>query len=348
MPLTLVLVRKLLRDVRWPLAVVCLLLFLFSLLWVRVAWRVTTEIAPYFNAIGQLVGSSQAEMEEVVFTGVGKVSQAVLGGSDINFQKPTDFLAVELLHPVIIVLVFLWAVGKSSGAISGELGGGTMELLLSQPVPRGRLILAHLLVDGITIPVMIMSIVVGTQLGMWSVGEFREKQEVIDKVNEKVNKRAGESLPQLPFMDKPQVQLLRHREAKVLEVSTADQWKGALNLAALVFAMSGLGLVISACGRNRWRTTGWAVLLVLGMFVLNVIAQLWDPLAFTRPFTLFFYYQPHRHWLDDIWTADVGACWGMGEGQLTVPAVPLLLAIGVVGYAAGWWVFRKRDLPAPL
>jgi ABC-2 type transport system permease protein len=344
MPLTVVLVRKLLRDVRWPLLVVCFLLFLFSLLWVRVAWRVTTEIAPYFNAIGQLVGSSQAEMEEVVFTGVGKVSQAVLGGSDINFQKPTDFLAVELLHPVVIVLVFLWAVGKSSGAVSGELGGGTMELLLSQPVPRGKLILAHLLVDAITIPVMVLSIVVGTQLGMWSVGEFREKQEVIDKVNAKVNNRAGENLP--AFV--PKFKVLKDREAKVLEVSTAGQWKGALNLAALVFAMSGVGLVISACGRNRWRTTGWAVLLVLSMFVLNVIAQLWEPLGFVRPFTLFFYYQPHKHWLNDQWHADLGACWGVGEGQLTAPAVPLLLVVGAVGYGVGWWVFRKRDLPAPL
>jgi ABC-2 type transport system permease protein len=336
MPLTLVLVRKLLRDVRWPLTVVCLLLFLFSLLWVRVAWRVTTEIAPYFNVLGGLAGNTQDDMEKVVFTGVGKVSQAVIGGSDINFQNPTDFLAVELLHPVVIVLVFLWAVGKSSGAISGELGGGTMELLLSQPVPRGRLVLAHLIVDAITIPLLVCSISVGMHLGLWTVGEFRVNQDVVQKVSEKAPKFAQDKVRELA--DKQ----------KVLPVSPENQWKGGVNLAALVFAMSGLGLVISACGRNRWRTTGWAVLLVLGMFVLNVIAQLWDPLAFTRPFTLFFYYQPHRHWLDDIWTADVGACWGLGEGQLTVPAVPLLLAIGVVGYAAGWWVFRKRDLPAPL
>ena len=42
----LALVCKLLRDVRWPLLIVALLLFGFSLLWVKVAQRVTTEIAP--------------------------------------------------------------------------------------------------------------------------------------------------------------------------------------------------------------------------------------------------------------------------------------------------------------
>lgn len=336
MSLTLVLVRKLLRDVRWPLAVVCLLLFLFSLLWVRVAWRVTTELAPYFNVIGGLAGNTQKDMEDIVFQGVGKVSQAVIGGSDINFQNPTDFLAVELLHPVVIVLVFLWAVGKSSGAISGELGGGTMELLLSQPVPRGKLILAHFIVDCITIPVIILSITTGMHLGLWSVGEFRVNQDVVKKVTEKAPKFAQDKVKELADSQ------------AVLPVHPENQWKGMANLATLIFAMSGVGLLISAGGRNRWRTTGWAVLLVLGMFVLNVIAQLWEPLAFARPITLFFYYQPHKHWLNDDWTADLGACWGMGEGQLMAPAVPLLLVIGAVGYVVGWWVFRKRDLPAPL
>lgn len=328
MPLTAVLVRKLLRDVRWPLLVMSLLLFLFSLLWVRVAWRVTTELAPFFNVIGGLAGNTQQDMEEIVFQGVGKVSQAVLGGSDINFQRPTDFLAVELLHPVIVVLVFLWAVGKSSGAISGELGGGTMELLLSQPVPRGKLILAHLIVDAVTIPVLMLSIAAGTHLGLWTVGEFRVNQEVVKKVSEKAPKFAQERVKELA------------ESQKVLPVQPENQWKGLLNLAALTFAMSGVGLLISASGRNRWRTTGWAVLLVLCMFVLNVIAQLWDPLAPVRPLTLFFYYQPHRHWLDDLWTVDAGG--------VAVPAVPLLLAVGAGGYAAAWWVFRKRDLPAPL
>lgn len=328
MPLTVVLVRKLLRDVRWPLLVMSLLLFLFSLLWVRVAWRVTTELAPFFNVIGGLAGNTQQDMEDIVFQGVGKVSQAVLGGSDINFQKPTDFLAVELLHPVVVVLVFLWAVGKSSGAISGELGGGTMELLLSQPVPRGKLILAHLIVDAVTIPVLMLSIAAGTHLGLWTVGEFRVNQEVVKKVSEKAPKFAQEKVKELA------------ESQKVLPVKPENQWKGLLNLAALTFAMSGVGLLISACGRNRWRTTGWAVLLVIGMFVLNVIAQLWDPLGPVRPFTLFFYYQPHRHWLDDLWTVDVGG--------VAVPAVPLLLAVGAAGYMAAWWVFRKRDLPAPL
>ena len=40
-------------------------------------------------------------MDTLVFRGPGKISQAVLGGSDVNFERPDDFLSVELLHPVV-------------------------------------------------------------------------------------------------------------------------------------------------------------------------------------------------------------------------------------------------------
>ena len=39
----------------------------------------------------------------------------------------------------------------AAAAVSGELDRGTLELLLSQPVPRNRLILAHFLVDLVVI-----------------------------------------------------------------------------------------------------------------------------------------------------------------------------------------------------
>ncbi len=37
--------------------------------------------------------------DEVLFKGPGKVSQAVMGGADVRFDRASDFLAVELLHP---------------------------------------------------------------------------------------------------------------------------------------------------------------------------------------------------------------------------------------------------------
>jgi ABC-2 type transport system permease protein len=328
--MTVTLVRKLLRDARWPLLAVCLLLFLFSTLWVRVAWRVTTEVAPFFNLIARNSSIDQAAIEKVVFNGPGKVSQAVLGGADIRFERPTDFLVVEMLHPVVIILITLWAVGRTGGAVAGEIDRGTMELLLSQPVPRDRLIVAHLIVDLIVIPVIVASILLGTQLGLWFTGPFIENHDVFN------------DLP-------PAAQLIAKANGpKELPVDTSGQWKAALNLCGLAFAISGVTLAVSSLGRSRWRALGWATLIVVVMFLVNVVGQLWEPVGRLRPFTLFFYYQPQTVWLKGTWMADVGEVFGLTKKLFLIPMVPMLFAIGTAGYYFALRVFTKRDIPAPL
>ena len=133
--MTWILVRKLLRDVRPALIVVCVILFGFATLWVKITQRVTSEIAPVFNSIALFVGDKKL-FEDVLFKGPGKVSQAALGWGDLNFERPTDFLAMSMLHPVVLVLSVVWAIGRAAGAVAGEIDRGTMELLLSQPIPR--------------------------------------------------------------------------------------------------------------------------------------------------------------------------------------------------------------------
>lgn len=325
--MTLTLVRKLLRDVRWPLLAVCLLLGAFSALWVKIAQRVTAEIAPFFNGIAQAQKFDKKLFDEILFKGPGKISQAVMGGAGVQFDRPTDFLAVELLHPVVITLACIWAIGRAAGAVAGELDRGTMELLLSQPVPRNRLILAHLIVDAVVIPAVGLSILTGTRVGLAAVGPFAVDYSVLDKIP-------------TPFPIP--------RGPAVLAVDASGQPGAVVNLAALMFAVSGLTMAISAANRSRWRATGFAALAVVGMFVTNVIGQLWDAAAFLRPLTLFFYYQPQETWLAGRWGVDLGDAWAGGRPLLRVPAVGVLLAVGAAGYLIALRVFTRRDLPAPL
>ncbi|OWK42316.1 ABC transporter permease subunit [Fimbriiglobus ruber] len=327
--MTLVLVRKLLRDVRWGLFAVCLLLFVFSAFWVKIAQRVTTEIAPFFNGVAAVSKINPKLFDEVIFKGPGKVSQAVLGGAEIRFDRPDDFLSVELLHPVVVIVTALWAVSRSSGAVAGEIDRGTMELLLSQPIPRNRLILAHLIVDAVTIPALVLSIVAGTQLGLALIGPFEVDYSVLQKLD-------------LP----PMVRL--PAGPPVLEVHAARQWYAVVNLAALVFALSGTTMLVSALGRNRWRAVAAAGLIVIGMFVANVIGQLWDSAAFVRPVTVFYYYQPQKIWLKENWTVDLGEAWAGGSPMVEIPVMPVLIGVGAIGYLLALRVFDRRDLPAPL
>ena len=326
--MTFILVRKLLRDLRPALIAVCLILFLFAGFWVKITQRVTGEITPFFNTVARVAKLPPKLFEDVLFKGPGKVSQAVLGGADLRFEKPMDFLAVGLLHPVVIILASVWAVGRAGGAIAGELDRGTMELLMSQPVPRNRLILAHLIVDAIVIPTICLAFFAGTQAGILLVGPFE-----IDYtgVREALSREAPPAVV---------ANLGIPTEPERLEISGRSQFPALANLAALIFSLSGLTIAISACGRSRWKVIGYSVLVGLIMFIVNVLGQLWDSAAFLRPLSVFYYYQPQKIMLRDEWSTMLAG--------VPVPAVGMLLLVGAVGYGFALRVFTKRDLPAPL
>jgi ABC-2 type transport system permease protein len=333
--MTLILVRKLLRDVRPALIVVCLVLFAFAAFWVKITQKVTTEIVPMSRKLSSLLPLRDPKVLETVFVrGPSKVSQAALGWGEMSFDRPNDFLAIGLLHPVVLVMCVVWGVGRASGAVAGELERGTMELLMSQPVPRNRLILAHFLVDCVVLPVLCLSFFAGTQFGLWAVGDFIPDYKMLDELKEKFPMAAG--VLQADKLD-----------MTPLEVSGRGELVGLVNTLALMFAISGMTLAFSALGRSRWKAVGYAVLVVVVMFVANTIGQLWEPAGFVRPFTFFFYYQPQRTMIDGSWLVDVGKAWNAGR-PLLVPAVGVLFAVGAAGYALALRTFTRRDLPAPL
>jgi ABC-2 type transport system permease protein len=222
-------------------------------------------------------------------------------------------------------LFCIWAIGRASGAISGEIDRGTMELLLAQPVPRSRLILAHGCVDLIVIPVLCLSLWAGTYLGSWVVGPIEIREADLAKIR---------------------IPVTVDREA--LQIHPRAVGPGLWNIGALIFAVSGYTMWISAAGRFRWRSLGIAVLLTLLQFLINVVGQLWDVVAPLRPFTVFYYFQPQSIILSNRWKVDLGQVWNSGHPLLALNVVVVLLSVGLIGYAMALWTFSRRDLPAPL
>jgi ABC-2 type transport system permease protein len=295
--MTWCLVRKLLRDARLALVVIALLLAAFQCLWAKVSERISGAIITSLQKIGVTV----ADIKNVVFEGPGKIIETLMGGEMIHIDRAQDMLSVGCVHPLIQAIFCIWAVGRASAAIAGELDRGTMELLLAQPLARARLVLAHFIVDLITIPILCLSLWAGIWLGTWLVGLWDAQR---------------------PDM-------------------RVDPWAfgpSLMNMAVLLFALSGYTMWLSACGRFRGRVLGWAVLLTLVQFMVNVVGQLWDVLAPLRPFTVFYYYQPQQIILNGDWADDVHVWQRLG----------VLLAVGAVGYLGALWTFSRRDLPAPL
>lgn len=286
--MTYTLVRKLLRDFRWSLIIVALLLGAFQCLWARVTRSVSLDLWSYLATLVPF-----EELQKKIFEGPGKIVQTLIGGETIDFRHLQDMLSIGYVHPLTQTILCVWAIGRAAGAVAGEIDRGTMELLLAQPITRSSVILAHLTVDVMTIPVLCLSLWSGTCLGIWLVD----------------------------------------LDADPLRFAPA-----LLNIAALLFAVSGYTMWLSAAGRFRGRVLGLAVLVTLLQFLVNLIGQLWDQVELLRPFTVFYYYQPQQSILQPQWYRH-GDCW---------LHLAVLAGVGAVGYLLSWWTFCRRDLPAPL
>jgi ABC-2 type transport system permease protein len=325
--MTFVLYRKLLRDVRIPLVAVWLLLFAFAGLWVKVTVQVTTQISPLLTLASMQLPmgfGSPTFFHDLFFRGPGKLIQTFLGGEDAKFLNPQDTLALVATHPLVQAIVCIWAIGRGAGAIAGEIDRGTMELLLAQPVARKKVVLAHLLVDLTVIPILCLAVAAGIWFGVSLVGTFTVDPGVYYAMHmEPPNPLPSYSVD--PGVVRP----------------------GLVNTAALLFAVSGYTMWLSAAGRSRTRVLGLAILVTLVQFLVNVIGQLWEGLAFLRPFTVFYYYQPQAINLKGEWAIDPGPAW-TGQPLISLNVILVLGLVGAIGYAMALRTFVRRDVPAPL
>jgi ABC-2 type transport system permease protein len=321
------LVIKLLRDLRLPLVVVAVLLIAFQCLWVKITQRIVGQLVPFFVGLAVAQKLAPQSLEEQLFRGPGKLMQTLMGGELIKLDRAMDVLSIGYVHPLMQTLFCIWAIGRAAGAIAGEIDRGTMELLLAQPLPRYRVVLAHLCVDGLTIPMLCLSLWAGTSFGSWLVGPIK-----VDPAD----------LKELP------VPLQAEPSPETLEISPAAFGPSLWNVGALIFAVAGYTMWLSARGRFRWRVMGAAVLITLLQFLINVVGQVWEAVAWLRPFTVFYYYQPQQILLAHRWSVELGTVWNGGQPLLAVNVLAVLFGVGAVGYGMALWTFCRRDLPAPL
>ena len=315
--MTRALVGKLLRDVRLPLVAVAALLIGFECLWVKITARITSELVPVFMGLATAKNMLAVEVEDILFEGPGQIVRTLMGGERIQLDRAMDILSVGYVHPLMVTVFCIWGIGRAAGAVAGEIDRGTMELLLAQPLPRWRLLLAHFCVDLLVIPVLCLALWAGTWLGVRLVGSIEVPAEILKKY---------------PFA--------LHVDPEALAVDVAACGAALWNVGALIFAVSGYTMWLSARGRFRGRVLGLAVFVTLVQFLINVVGQLWDAVAPLRPFTVFYYYQPQQIILADRWSVDLGG--------VAVNVIAVLLAVGAVGYGLALWTFCRRDLPAPL
>jgi len=250
-------------------------------------------------------------------------------------------------EPVLILCILVWSIARGSDVVSGELGRGTMEMLLAQPLSRGQVFAAHALVT-ITGLVLLCSLVFfGIYLGIQtnatpvsSTGVFR-----LPFFNMNVSNPFGATTTKM-------VPLSELVSPSVYVVPT-------LNLFALGFALLGLSAMVSSFDQYRWRTIGVVISVYVLQLLLFILSKSSPRLGSLKPFSFLAAYQPD--WIVQVvhHSPKLAWSWWVIPEAVSKPGPPpspylgpmfyvsVLLALGAASYTIGYLRFRSRDLPAP-
>mgnify|MGYP001027529746 CR=1 FL=1 len=99
-------------------------IFWFCISLVLYAWMTLWFWGEMGDALSKMMDSYPAEV------------LALFGGNEVSFASAGGFLQVEYLGLMWIIIIASAVVMFAGKALSGEIGSGTMELLLAQPLSR--------------------------------------------------------------------------------------------------------------------------------------------------------------------------------------------------------------------
>ena len=244
-------------------------------------------------------------------------------------------------EPIVILCIVIWCISRGSDVVSGELGRGTLEMVLSQPISRTQLLLSHAVVSigGLTLLCLLVWSGIGVGVHLTTIKEsIPPPTFTIPLVNIDV-----------PLsVDEPQTQTLALSERVDVRTYTA----ATFHLFAFGFFVLALSTLFSSLDRYRWRTVGATVAVYIIQLVIFGLGKAAESLDFLLSLTFFSCYKPQK--MTSIVASDgLSGPWTMTHTMLDTTLPPLaypmiLIFLGLACYIAAGICFNRRDLPAPL
>lgn len=323
-----VLLRRRFNEGQWLLLACSAAMICFC--WVRV-WIVSRIDTGRFKQILELLPGDWQRFVSVDFAWL------------ITYQGR---IAIAYDEFIVVACISIWAVARGSDCVSGELGRGTLEMLLAQPISRFAAFVSQALVTVAGTAFIAASAWLGTWLGILTTSA---KQEVTASWQLPMPlPLIGKDIP-IPFAEPKTVY------TPMSELVDPNLFVPAsLNLFALGLVVAGFSAAMSAWDRYRWRTIG----IVVGVYFLQSMAKLAgmaiEELAWLNYLTVFTAYEPElivriAHLSPEFtWSFVIRHSDGSWKafGPMTYHTV--MLAFGAAFYGLAIGVFTKRDLPAPL
>jgi ABC-2 type transport system permease protein len=139
------------REARWLLAGCCAVVFAFN--WIYV-WLVSQLPLGRFRLILELLPAELEKLSPVPWS---------------QLLTTEGRVAMSYSEPLVMLIAAVWGIGRGSDAVSGELGRGTLEMLLGQPVRRSAIILSQGSVTALGAGLIAMSAWLGTAAGLSTI-----------------------------------------------------------------------------------------------------------------------------------------------------------------------------------
>ncbi|GAA5507580.1 ABC transporter permease subunit [Novipirellula caenicola] len=244
-------------------------------------------------------------------------------------------------EPIVILCIVIWCISRGSDVVSGELGRGTLEMVLSQPISRARLLLSHATVSIVGLALLCMLVWAGIGVGV----QTTSVKETVPPPTVRI--------PIIEFdlpltMGEPETQTLHLSERVDVRIFAASTF----HLFAFGFFVLGLSTLLSSIDRYRWRTIGVTVAIYIVQLVMLGLGKAAESLQFLLSMTFFSCYKPQQM-TSMVAQESLYTPWTLthrvGDTMLPPLVYPLILiGLGLAFYAAAIVCFKRRDLPAPL
>jgi len=248
-------------------------------------------------------------------------------------------IAVTYEEPVVYMMMAIWCIARSSDAVSGQLGRGTMEMLLAQPVTRKQVMLTHTAMTLIGVIALAVIAFVGTFTGIQTTYVVEASPAIkVPFVGFDIPFTGGQPV-ETPMSEK---------------VAPIRFLPAAVNYLGLGVFLVGFTTLMSSWDRYRWRTIGIAV----GFYILSTILELLglavEGFAWVKGLTFFSAYEPVRFVSEAFANPALEWAWVVRDAEGAIAKIgPLggtgiLTLLGIVGIILGTVIFCRRDLPAPM
>ncbi len=244
-------------------------------------------------------------------------------------------------EPIVIFCTVIWCVARGSDVVSGELGRGTLEMTLAQPVSRTSLLFSHAAVSVIGLVFLCLLVWAGVAMGVHFTS---------------VTESVAPPTFRLPFvnLDIP----LATAAPKEITVSLSERVDvrtyaaSTFHLFSFGFFLLGIASFLSSIDRYRWRTVGAVVTIYVSQLVMYGLGKAAESLQWLLSFSFFSCYKPQKM-TSLVGQEGFAAPWSLAvqlpDAVLPPLAYPMILLIlGLSFYLLAWFCFTRRDLPAPL